>query len=99
MYYVNEDISATVDSEIDNRRIIKNSFEAKELALMIKIIFKGLKELKDNLIEHKNLSTNSLCFTRSGIIKLSGWYVANSKKSFANHIDDALKVIYCLATL
>lgn len=49
-------------------------------------------------MEHGNLSTNSLCFTKSGVIKISGWYVAN-RKNFSTDIDDAVKVLYCLATL
>lgn len=48
MYYVNEEISTTLDSEIENRKLHKNAFEAKELAMIVKIIFKGIKELKDN---------------------------------------------------
>lgn len=48
MYYVNEEISTTLDSEIENRKLHKNPFEAKELAMIVKIIFKGIKELKDN---------------------------------------------------
>ncbi|CAD8174150.1 unnamed protein product [Paramecium pentaurelia] len=98
MYYVNEEISTTLDSEVENRKLYKNPFEAKELALIVKIIFKALKELKDNHMEHGNLSTNSLCFTKAGIIKISGWYVAN-RKNFSTDIDDAVKVLYCLATL
>ena len=54
MYYANEEISTTLDSEVENRKLYKNPFEAKELALIVKIIFKALKELKDNQIEHGN---------------------------------------------
>jgi len=55
MYYVNEDITMTMDSEIENRRLNKNPFEPKELALLIRIVFRTLKELKDNNLEHGNL--------------------------------------------
>ena len=48
MYYVNEEISTTLDSEIEGKKFTKTPFEPKELALITKIIFKGIKELKDH---------------------------------------------------
>lgn len=98
MYYVSEEIMSTLDLEIEGRKLNKSYFEPKEMSLLIKIVFRALKELKDNKIEHGNFSTTSLCLTRKGIIKIAGWYVAN-RQTFHSDLADGFKVIYCLATL
>jgi uncharacterized protein YfiM (DUF2279 family) len=63
-----------MDSEIENRKLKLRKFKSAELGLLIKILFRALKELKDSQLEHGSLCTPCLCFTKTGIIKISGWY-------------------------
>jgi hypothetical protein len=87
-----------MEKEIENRRSSSNYFLPKELALLIKIIFKGIHLIKSANLDHGNLSPSSLSFTKKGLIKISGWYVSN-RSQFSSDILDAVKVIFCLATL
>ena len=57
-----------------------------------------MKDLDDNQLQHGNLTINSLCYTKKGLIKISGWYMTNRPK-FESDVDDALKVIYGLVCL
>lgn len=66
-----------MEKEIDERRSASNPFQEKEIALLIKILFKGINVIKNSGQEHGNLTTHCICFTKQGMIKISGWYVTN----------------------
>lgn len=98
MNYVNEEIAQTMEKELEDRRHSSTPFLEKELALLIKILFKGINVIHQSGLHHGNLSTHSLCFTKKGMIKISGWY-ANNRQGFVSDVIDAGRIIYCLATL
>lgn len=98
MNYINEEIIQTLQKEFEQRRASKNYFQPKELALLMKIIFRGILQIQNAGLEHGNLKAKSLCFTRKGLIKIQGWYVSN-RQHFSSDVLDAVKLIWQLATL
>ena len=81
---VREYFERTLQEEFLKRKAKAKFYSAKNLAFLMKCMFKGLAYLITKKITHGNLDLSNIVITEKGFIKVKGWYLENK----ANHTSD-----------
>ena len=84
--------------EFLHRKTKGKYYSAKNLAFLLKCLFKGLVYLNRKKITHGNLDLSNIVITDKGFIKIKGWYYEN-KQNFASDLKDLAMVLLDLARL
>ena len=95
---VREYFESTLLQEFLQRKTKNRFYSSKNLAFLLKCVFKGLIFLLENSIIHGNLELNNVVFTDKGYVKIKGWYL-EKKPNFSSFINDAGLLLLDLAKL
>ncbi|KRX00902.1 Protein kinase-like domain [Pseudocohnilembus persalinus] len=98
-YYVNiveEPKVSDLETEIKDRKKGKNYFQPKEIAYILKRLFKGILFLQRAHIKHGNIFPYQLNFVQNGNLKLGGWYQENRKEFNSDFEDGCLVLLSCM---
>lgn len=100
IYYnvVEECSHDNLENEIKSKQKKGQQFLPKQIALLLKCVFKGILLLNKNKITHGNLLPKHIEFLEDGQTKLGNWYNCN-RPSWKNDLVDACATIHQCVTL
>ena len=96
--FIREHFDLTLMQEFLYRKSKKKYYTAKNLAFLMKCIFKGVIFLIESGVKHGNIDFSNIVFTDKGFLKIKGWYLENRNNFVSDILDTGLLLLEC-ATL
>lgn len=88
----------SLEHEILQRQAKARLFAPKQVAFLLRVVFKGVIVLNRNGITHGNLFPSKVLFLENGFTKLSTWYSFN-RDDWENDFVDACSTVFQCVTL